>query len=146
MAKSNLTCLVLIVLSFTAGFFLAPRTIKDDVTSHLTIESAAHYANRLAFYGGFEVSKVAPLNNHNSMAPTISGHSLVLIDPNAYGSIEVNQIVVFKNSDGIRTLHRVIGKRGAFWQTKGDNNLTPDQPFTEEQYLGTLVAEIPYNP
>lgn len=93
----------------------------------------------------------------NSMEPTFSAGSLILIDPiEDIDSIEVGDIIVYSVPAMTREIynypaivvHRVVKvtetERGVFFRTKGDN--TGEDPFTirPQDLKGTIGKEIPY--
>jgi signal peptidase len=91
--------------------------------------------------------------NSNSMFPTMVEGDLILVKSSSVGDIDVGTIVVFKPPkpyDQSLTIHRVVMKwveeDNVFFQTKGDNNPTPD---TYDVTASNIIAEytgakIPY--
>jgi len=108
-------------------------------------------------YGGMAVARAAlgtetpvMVVPSRSMVPALEVGDIVIIrgiDPH---TITVGDVIVFESPDHtIDIIHRVVSivKIGDVWyfQTKGDNNPTPDPWLTGEQNVrGLLVTNIPY--
>jgi signal peptidase I len=92
-------------------------------------------------------------DNPSSMSPTIDYADAVMVYKTSFDSIEVGDIIVFKDPRGVPTtvVHRVVAVNtsgsATFLLTKGDNNLTNPtiDPWqvTEEDYISKVVATIP---
>lgn len=57
-------------------------------------------------------------------------------------SLEVNDIVVFKEAKGMIT-HRIVKIEGEYITTKGDANNTNDDPIKKQDVVGEVVNIIP---
>lgn len=72
--------------------------------------------------------------NGKSMLPTYPDGTLVEIRfPVDYDSLELNDIVVFwdyEKGDSEFTIHRLVGKRGDQWLSRGDNKQT-NKPYDQ---------------
>ena len=60
--------------------------------------------------------------------------------------INVTDIIVYKNSQGTKTIHRVVGVYDNNYITKGDNNdfIDWEENITKENILGKMVFRIPF--
>jgi len=92
-------------------------------------------------------------DNPSSMSPTIDYADAVVVYKTSFDSIEVGDIIVFKDPRGVPTtvIHRVVAINtsgsATFLLTKGDNDLTNPtiDPWqvSEEDYISRVVATIP---
>jgi len=60
--------------------------------------------------------------------------------------IQVGDIIIFKNSEGIDVIHRVIEIKDNRYITKGDNNQWYDwnENVTQEDIRGKMIFKIPF--
>jgi len=80
-----------------------------------------------------------------SMAPAIRQGSIVVILRMA--EYEINDIVTFfeKENRQRKITHRISGKVGNLYTTKGDANPSPDlKKISQDQVLGKVILAIPY--
>ena len=77
----------------------------------------------------------------DSMAPTLSANSLILVKKASYESIRLQDIVTYKTDYGAYICHRVIEISDAGFVTKGDYNSEEDPMIVDRaHYLGKLVG------
>ena len=88
-----------------------------------------------------------------SMEPTISAKEYVIFQSTNFDSISAgdpnNQfdgdIVIYKNSDGIYVIHRVIAKYDDYMIVQGDNNPIPDSDHvTRENLYGKYLGKVDF--
>jgi signal peptidase len=88
-----------------------------------------------------------------SMLPTLNVGDVIIVQGVPASEIRANystgDIVVYRRSDGILIVHRVVYKvqnSDGNWTitVKGDNNAIADSPFLESHLVGKVVARIPY--
>ncbi len=112
----------------------------------------------LLIFSAFSYAKGTPpffvvSDNPSSMSPTIDYADAVVVYKASFDSLEVGDIIVFKDPRGVPTtvIHRVVAVNtsgsATFLLTKGDNDLTNPtiDPWqvTEEDYISKVVATIP---
>ena len=85
----------------------------------------------------------------DSMSPTIHARSYILVEKATADEVEVGDIVAFKSTDpqiaGMLNTHRVIGKDGNVFVTKGDGNPIDDGQYSAkaENIVGKYVKTLP---
>lgn len=92
-------------------------------------------------HGGFRVYSV----QSDSMRPAITkGDAVVVVRSAARPS--AGQVVSYHDpaKAGLMISHRLVAYRGATVITKGDANITADQPIPYESVVGTVRTRIPY--
>lgn len=101
----------------------------------------------VAFAGGEELASPVAVVSSDSMEPTMNVGDMVFWSPTTIGSIEENDIIVFRSRTHEEELvtHRVIEIREENGEkqliTQGDNNEDPDpSPVTESELLGEVVS------
>ena len=78
-----------------------------------------------------------------SMEPTIMTGDLAIIEVNKSPSTATKgDVILFEDSRGRVTLHRIVGKSERGFITKGDNNDNPD-PGPVSMVNGVYLAKIP---
>ena len=75
---------------------------------------------------------------------TIKQHSYIIIKFDDYESLEINDVIVFKSSDEILIVHRIVERvildDQVFYKTKGDNNSSVDNDLVSiYNYQGKVV-------
>jgi len=88
----------------------------------------------------------------DSMRPTLEIGDLIIvkrIDPSQlYDAPMKGDIIVYRNKEGELVVHRLISKTptedGYLLTTQGDANYRADDPFSDEQYVGKVIARIPF--
>ncbi|HEY8422151.1 MAG TPA: signal peptidase I [Thermoclostridium sp.] len=85
----------------------------------------------------------------NSMSPTFETGSLLLVKHVDTSSIQVNDIITFKEkNDSVATTHRVVkilNDNGLQFVTRGDaNNVDDPMPVSADEVVGRVVFWIPY--
>jgi len=85
----------------------------------------------------------------NSMSPTFETGSLLLVKHVDTSSIQVNEIITFKEkNDSVATTHRVVkilNDNGLQFVTRGDaNNVDDPMPVSADEVVGRVVFWIPY--
>lgn len=76
-----------------------------------------------------------------SMEPTIRVGSMILVQE--YADYAPGDIVVYLGDDGKLIVHRLMSVEGDVAITKGDANVSEDEPIRTSQILGTVKAVIP---
>lgn len=71
-----------------------------------------------------------------SMSPKVNVGDWIVVK--STNNIELDDVVTYKH-DGEYITHRVIGKVGETYVTKGDANNSPDEPIDEKQIVGKVV-------
>ena len=88
-----------------------------------------------------------------SMRPTLEIGDLIIvkrIDPaQLYAAPMEGDIIVYRNKAGELVVHRLISKistdNGRYiLKTQGDANYRADNSFSDEQYVGKVIARIPF--
>ena len=87
-----------------------------------------------------------------SMRPTLEVGDLIIVK--RIPLLQLNaapmngDIIVYKKPNGDLVVHRLVNKtkidRGYILTTKGDANTASDPPFPDQQYVGKVVARIPF--
>jgi signal peptidase I len=75
-----------------------------------------------------------------SMTPFIGNGDIVIIRKVPLISHHIGDILFFKNSIGHPVVHRFLKRQGAFYRTKGDAQLSFDEPIPPEAVLGKVVS------
>lgn len=75
-----------------------------------------------------------------SMEPEISPGDWIIVKSTK--NVKLNDVVTYKHSGEFIT-HRVIGKSGGTYITKGDANNSKDDPIDEKQIIGVVVKTLP---
>jgi len=81
-----------------------------------------------------------------SMMPEIMPGDIVLIEKASYDEVNVGDVLYFQK-ESIHIVHRVlvIDEQKWLFQTKGDNNASPDSDWVESgQIRGIVKGKIPY--
>lgn len=79
-----------------------------------------------------------------SMEPEFYPGDMVITKHKRKTDIKVNDIVTFKDNDGIIITHRIIKETPEGYITKGDNNNVEDADIlTEENIIGEVKFSIP---
>lgn len=92
-------------------------------------------------HGGFGIYSV----QSDSMRPVIAkGDAVVVIRPAARPS--AGQVVTYRDpaKAGLMVSHRLVANNDTTIITKGDANVTSDQPVPYESVVGTVRARIPH--
>jgi signal peptidase I len=81
-----------------------------------------------------------------SMAPFLKGNEILTIKKVALSSLQIGDLILFKDSSGMPILHRIIKKRRIgdyqfYFYTKGDSLLALDDTVSGNEVLGK-VCEI----
>jgi len=87
-----------------------------------------------------------------SMQPTLEVGDLIIVK--RIPLLQLNaapmngDIIVYKKPNGDLVVHRLVNKTkidgGYILKTKGDANTASDPPFPDQQYVGKVVARIPF--
>ncbi|MBR2241315.1 MAG: signal peptidase I [Clostridia bacterium] len=105
----------------------------------------------VAFIGGFLPAKPVAVMSY-SMVPTFSRGAVVIsvkVNQDKLEKLQIGDILHYRAENG-EVIHRIIDikkdKNGKLiFQTKGDNNNTPDSKWVEEeQVIGCVKLYIPY--
>lgn len=82
-----------------------------------------------------------------SMSPTFDTGSIVAVGPANFTEIKPNDIITFKNPEGLTVTHRVVEVKEGELFTKGDANdgrdtapVTPDRLIGKVQYYVPLIG------
>lgn len=75
-----------------------------------------------------------------SMKPEINPGDWIIVKSTK--NIKLNDVVTYKEGEDFIT-HRVIGKSGGTYITKGDANPSKDDPIDEKQMVGVVVKTLP---
>ena len=81
-----------------------------------------------------------------SMEPAIPTGSLVYVRNADPDTVEIGDVIAYygSNDENAVVVHRVVGKDGRFFATKGDANVTGDlRPVGYEQFLGIVSVSVP---
>jgi len=102
----------------------------------------------LAIVLGFALGYKAKTVLTNSMEPNIKVASVVVIKPESFDNLKVNDVINFyRGGNDITFTHRIyeIDYEAGTIITKGDNNTNID-PFvtSKEQVVGKVLFSIPY--
>lgn len=92
---------------------------------------------------GYELKTVLS----GSMEPSIKTGSIIVVQQtNESHLFEKDDIITFQTEERVLVTHRIIGKDGSQYITKGDNNNGPDvNPVHEKNIVGQYVGiTIPY--
>jgi len=77
----------------------------------------------------------------NSMLPTLSEPTIVLVKPLPYSGIKNSDILVFRSRNTL-VVHRAVKKLGGAWLTQGDGLKTRDPVrVTAATYRGTVYTD-----
>ena len=74
----------------------------------------------------------------NSMAPTLFEPMILETEPS--DSYQLGDVVIFIDRDRKTIVHRIIKVNRSGYTTRGDNNLTDDEPIVKQDILGKVVA------
>lgn len=78
-----------------------------------------------------------------SMEPTISAGEYVMYSKTTFDEVDVGDIVVYRNSEGIYIIHRIIEKQENYLITKGDNNALADNGrVTSDMLYGKYITTV----
>lgn len=75
-----------------------------------------------------------------SMLPTIQDGEIVRVRPVETGRLRVGDIVLFRDRDGFKA-HRVVGRRGGLFVTRGDSSRDVDGVIREAEILGKITSK-----
>lgn len=73
-----------------------------------------------------------------SMEPTIMAGEYIMFTKTSFDDVEVGDIVIYRNSNDMYIVHRVIEKNNDYLIAKGDNNMLAD---TEKIYPDMVYGE-----
>jgi hypothetical protein len=71
----------------------------------------------------------------SSMAPLVRSRDVLTVEP---VRPRLGDVVARMDAGGRLVVHRVVGRRGRRWLTRGDAASGPDLPAGDEQVLGTV--------
>ena len=75
-----------------------------------------------------------------SMLPTLEHGQEGYYVPVPFHKLKIGDIVIFANKRNYTTIHRIVGRKGPFWITKGDNNKREDrQLLSHINYIGKVI-------
>ena len=78
-----------------------------------------------------------------SMEPTIKAGEYVMYTKTSFNDVNVDDIIVYKNSNDMFIIHRVIEKNSDYLIAKGDNNPVEDtENVTSDMVYGKYVMTI----
>lgn len=78
-----------------------------------------------------------------SMEPTINAGEYVMYTKTSFDDVNVDDIIVYKNSNDMFIIHRVIEKNSDYLIAKGDNNPVEDtENVTSDMVYGKYVMTI----
>ena len=83
----------------------------------------------------------------NAKVETIKQHSYIFIKFDNYESLEVSDVIVFRSSDEILVVHRIVERvtldDQVFYKTKGDNNSNTDNDLvSKDNYQGKVIKSM----
>lgn len=79
-----------------------------------------------------------------SMSPAFDTGSIVAVKPVAFHDVKVNDIITFKDPEGLTITHRVIEVGAGQLITKGDANDGKDtSPVTPDRLIGKVQYSVP---
>lgn len=109
-------------------------------------ESLPHYKGGLSSEEAWAYAATLPgeafNNTGNSMEPILHG-SMNLVTQYRWDALQPNMIAVFWDY-GIRKAHRVLAISGDYFLAAGDNMSGNDGWIHKSNYIGTVVAILPY--
>ena len=125
---------VLITKFFTAVFFILCASIILEVI-------LSGVEGRTPQFFGYSVSYVPT----ESMEPTIKPGEYVLSQKTTFDNVNVDDIIIYKSSEGRFIIHRVINKTEEYLICQGDNNPIADSEFiypnmVRGKYIKTINA------
>ena len=75
-----------------------------------------------------------------SMLPTLEHGQGAYCQPVPFHELKIGDIVAFTNKRHYTTIHRIVGRKGPFWITKGDNNKREDrQLLSFTNYIAKII-------
>jgi signal peptidase I len=75
-----------------------------------------------------------------SMFPTIQDGDILHVHPADPYSIEIGEIVLFRDGEGFKA-HRVIQTKHDLFITRGDSSMQADDPVRPEQIVGKVISK-----
>ncbi len=128
-------CLILAVAAFTE-IPVINCVSQEQARIRATIHAVEHDARI--------VSTTGP-----SMLPRIGQSAILLVRDLPYSEITPRSIVLKRDPKNAKFIscHRVVGRRGSEWVTKGDSNTRLDPVFLNAaNYCGTAILIFNYPP
>ena len=125
------------------------RKERKKISPVKTIPSLIILIMAVSFIAGFLPAKPIAIMS-NSMVPTFSrGATVISVEIKDTSKLQIGDILYYQSENG-EIIHRIVdikenedGK--LIFQTKGDNNSSPDTKWVEkEQIIGKVKVYIPY--
>ena len=145
--KSLKTIAPIIVALVAVGLFWSNcsrdmTTREESLMSHYSKDQARDLAATVAHLTGGQTSMIA---GTGSMGGIIADPAYVVV-VREYAALKAGYVAIYL-ADGKRIIHRVAYAIGDTWKMKGDANADYDpRLMTKSNYVGTVVATIPYDP
>jgi hypothetical protein len=142
----NLVLIMVATLTLHGAANAAPLSpVKPTQEHRLTAHQLAHAVQ----------GRVVAVANTGSMEPAISAKDLLVVKPFGTNDLSANDItvgdvVVFRTPTsalqyahvGLLTCHRMIGRKGNYIHTKGDNRVKADAPVRFSKVQGVVLYAI----
>lgn len=129
--KNKLTVKSIVAYSITIICFLFCIGIAVEVVS-------ASVKHRPPRFFGISISHVPT----KSMEPTIMAGEYIMFAKTDFDDVNVDDIIIYRNSKDIYVVHRVIEKNDSFLITKGDNNLYEDENIYPDMVYGKYITTV----
>jgi len=133
------------------------KVVLDIISGIVLVVLGVFIVYMLVFmFKGMKTNEMPTIFGHqiyivrsNSMSPTFETGSLLLVKHVDTSSIQVNDIITFKEkNDSVATTHRVVkilNDNGLQFVTRGDaNNVDDPMPVSADEVVGRVVFWIPY--
>ncbi len=145
LAKIAATLLALAASGCTTPTAPPPTTDGPKVapSTDVSVDQAWHDAKLVA---GREPGRTPVVGTGTSMAPVYGDDTMLVINPIAYGELRAGMIVAYRNSRGVRVVHRLVEKVAGGWRVMGLNNERIDTDLvTRSNLLGVIYASFNYD-
>lgn len=123
----SILCLILVLGVFY--FYVESRSNNFPSKCYTTLQPSSFFKGKIGFLSSrqinFNEDITTELHKGDSMNPTISDNSILLVSKDI-SHLMVGDIIVYLNNKDEKILHRIIKIEEDYYITKGDNNNVED--------------------
>jgi hypothetical protein len=119
-----------------------PAPPRVPPTANVTIDQAWDDAKMVAARAP---GRMPVMGTGISMQPVYGDNTLLVISPIAYEQLRAGMTVAYRNSQGVRVVHRLVEKVDDGWKVMGLNNAAVDgELVTRRNLIGVIYASFNY--
>ena len=121
----------------------AGRELAVSPSADVNVDQAWRDAKAVAARGS---GRMPAVGTGTSMEPVYGEDTLLVISPIAYDQLRPGMMVAYRNSRGVRVVHRLVVKLADGWRIIGLNNTrVDDEVVTPENLIGVIYASFNYD-